>query len=269
MYALPDQEWRINAMLLLLDTADKSGWSEGFERMQGSLLGYEEWQNDIFIETIYRPANKKRTARNVGNRLTGATDSIAGTITRVPDLLDRISSKTSPQGSISYSYDNANRRQTMQVAGQAQVSYTWDDADRLTAITQGSSAVGINYDNANRRTSLTLPDGVTVGYSADSDSRITGLTYRVGSTQLGNLAYGYDADGRVTSKSGTLAAIVLPTAVSGKTFNADNGMSAFNGTTLTYDANGNLSSGWHEHVHLGRTQPSDGHQRRHACQLHI
>ena len=130
----------------------------------------------------------------------------------------------------------------MQVAGQAQVSYTWDDADRLTAITQGSSAVGINYDNANRRTSLTLPDGVTVGYSADSDSRITGLTYRVGSTQLGNLAYGYDADGRVTSKSGTLAAIVLPTAVSGKTFNADNGMSAFNGTTLTYDANGNLSS---------------------------
>ena len=65
MYALPDQEWRINAMLLLLDTADKSGWSEGFERMQGSLLGYEEWQNDIFIETIYRPANKKRTARTL------------------------------------------------------------------------------------------------------------------------------------------------------------------------------------------------------------
>jgi len=60
MYALPDQEWRINAMLLLLDTASKGGWSEGFERMQGSLLGYEEWQNDIFIETIYRPAHEKR-----------------------------------------------------------------------------------------------------------------------------------------------------------------------------------------------------------------
>ena len=52
-----------------------------------------------------------------GNRLTGATDSIAGTITRVPDLLDRLSSETTPQGSISYSYDNGNRRQTMQVAG--------------------------------------------------------------------------------------------------------------------------------------------------------
>ena len=60
MYALADQEWRIDAMLLLLNTAVKSGWSEGFERMQGSLLGYEDWQNDIFIERIFRPANPKR-----------------------------------------------------------------------------------------------------------------------------------------------------------------------------------------------------------------
>ena len=56
MYALPHHEWRINAMLLLMNTAIKSGWNEGFERMQGSLLGYEDWQNDIFIERIYRPA---------------------------------------------------------------------------------------------------------------------------------------------------------------------------------------------------------------------
>lgn len=56
MYALPTQEWRINAMILLWDTAAKTGWNEGFERMEGSLLGYEAWQNDIFIERIYRPA---------------------------------------------------------------------------------------------------------------------------------------------------------------------------------------------------------------------
>src|SRR5208337_383854 len=177
-----------------------------------------------------------------GNRLTGASDSIAGTITRVPDLLDRLTSETTPQGSITYQYDNANRRQTMQVAGQPQVVYGWDNANRLTGITQGNSAVGINYDNANRRTSLTLPNGVTVGYSVDNDSRITGLTYSAGSTQLGNLTYGYDADGRVTSKNGTLAATGLPNSVSGNTFNADNGMTGFGGATLSYDANGNLTS---------------------------
>lgn len=60
MYALPHQEWRINAMILLMDTVAKAGWSEGFERMQGSLLGYEDWENDIFIEKICQPATKKR-----------------------------------------------------------------------------------------------------------------------------------------------------------------------------------------------------------------
>ena len=130
----------------------------------------------------------------------------------------------------------------MQVAGQQQVSYTWDNANRLTAITQGSSAVDISYDNVNRRTSLTLPNGVTVGYGFDNDSHVTGLTYSAGDSQLGNLAYGYDADGRVTSKGGTLAATGLPTAVSGNTVNADNGITAFGGATLSYDANGNLIS---------------------------
>jgi hypothetical protein len=61
MYALPDQDWRIDSMILLLETAAKSGWSEGFERMQGSLLGYEDWQNDIFIEEIFRPNLKRKS----------------------------------------------------------------------------------------------------------------------------------------------------------------------------------------------------------------
>lgn len=53
-YALPGQEWRIDAYLLLYATAEKCGWSEGFERLEGSLLGYEEWQNDEYIRVIYR-----------------------------------------------------------------------------------------------------------------------------------------------------------------------------------------------------------------------
>ena len=47
-------------MTLLVENAAKCGWSEGFERVQGSLLGYEEWQNDIFIEKIYRPTHEGR-----------------------------------------------------------------------------------------------------------------------------------------------------------------------------------------------------------------
>ncbi|MGB3550757.1 MAG: hypothetical protein WA993_08705 [Candidatus Binatus sp.] len=121
----------------------------------------------------------KFSARDLGGSMTGATDSVAGTITRIADLLDRFNSETTPQGSITY-----------------------------------------NYDNADRRTSLTLANGVTVAYSVANDSRITGLTYSAGSTQPGNLTYGYDADGRVTSKNGTLAAISALAAIAGACANS-------------------------------------------------
>jgi len=53
LYALPCEAWRIDAYLLLWKTAEKSGWNAGFERMEGSLLGYEDWQNDYYVEHRY------------------------------------------------------------------------------------------------------------------------------------------------------------------------------------------------------------------------
>ncbi len=121
---------------------------------------------------------------------------------------------------------------------------------------RAGGSVGFAYDNANRRTTLTLPNGVTVAYSYDSDSRVAGMTYSAGGNQLGNLTYSYDADGRVVAKGGSMASTGLPAAVSGNTFNAANAMTAFNGATLSYDANGNLTSdgtnsyGWDARNHL-------------------
>lgn len=54
LYALPEESWRINAYILLLKTSKKSGWSEGFERMEGSLLGYTDPQNDAYLEFLRR-----------------------------------------------------------------------------------------------------------------------------------------------------------------------------------------------------------------------
>src|SRR5713101_8626728 len=63
-----------------------------------------------------------------------------------------------------------------------------------------------------------------------------------GRTILGNLTYSYDADGRRTATAGSLATVTLPANVTGTTsYNADNEQSTFNGTSLSYDANGNLT----------------------------
>jgi hypothetical protein len=53
LYALPNEAWRIDAMLLLRSIyARQGGWDEGLERMIGSLLGYSQADIDTFIERI-------------------------------------------------------------------------------------------------------------------------------------------------------------------------------------------------------------------------
>lgn len=49
-YALKDQAWRIPAFMLFRKVADKHPWSDALERMEGSLLGYTDEQNDEWLE---------------------------------------------------------------------------------------------------------------------------------------------------------------------------------------------------------------------------
>jgi len=46
-YALPGHEWRIDAMLMLLN--EPGAWSDDRERRFGELLGYEQRQNDHWL----------------------------------------------------------------------------------------------------------------------------------------------------------------------------------------------------------------------------
>jgi RHS repeat-associated protein len=141
------------------------------------------------------------------------------------------------------------------VAGQATISYGYDNAGRLTSITQGSAVVSFEYDDANRRTWLTLPNGVQTEYAYDAASRLTGLTYKHAATTLGTLTYSYDAGGRRTKLSGTWARTLVPTAVASATYDAANQQTAVGGQTLTYDLNGNLTGdGAHTYTWNARNQ---------------
>jgi hypothetical protein len=60
-YTPKGEEWRIPASKLIWDASDKSGgWNEYFERLEGLLFGYEDWQNDWWIKV-----------RNHGGRFDG------------------------------------------------------------------------------------------------------------------------------------------------------------------------------------------------------
>jgi YD repeat-containing protein len=175
-----------------------------------------------------------------GDRLTQVVDSAAGTITRSYDNFDNLIEEQTPQGEITYSYDADHRLLTRTVVGETPVSYSWDNAGNPLSAVQGGSSLAYAYDGAGRLSSMTLPNGVVVAYSYDGDSRIAEIAYSNGSGPLGNLTYAYDADGRVVTRGGSLASIVMPQSVTGNTFNTANEMTAFNGQPLTYDPNGNL-----------------------------
>jgi RHS repeat-associated protein len=168
-------------------------------------------------------------------------DSANGTITRSFDGLDRLTQEQTAQGRVSYTFDAAGRRATMTVAGQAQVTYTWDNANRLTQIAHGSDVIGFAYDNADRRTSTTLANGIVMSYGYSDADELTSITYTKGATTLGDLQYAYDAAGRRSGVSGSFARTNLPAAVASATYNANNQLTSWAGTSLTYDLNGNMT----------------------------
>jgi len=182
------------------------------------------------------------TTYDAGNRLKQVVDSVSGTITRGYDDLNRLTSDATPQGTVGYTYDNAGRRASLTVPGQAVANYTFDNANRLTQIAQGTATVGFSYDNANRRATLTLPNGIVASYSYDAASQLTGMTYSLGQTTLGNLSYSYDNTGRRASVGGSFARTGLPNAVTATAYNANNQLTQWGTANLFYDLNGNMTS---------------------------
>jgi YD repeat-containing protein len=130
----------------------------------------------------------------------------------------------------------------MTVAGQPQVTYTYDSANRLTTIAQSTSTVMIGYDDADRRTSVVYPNTNKVEYTYNAASELTTVTYKQGTTTLGDLTYTYEAAGNRIKTGGTFARTNLPPALTSATYNANNQQAAFGTTTETNDLNGNLAT---------------------------
>lgn len=48
IYTAPGETWRADALVLMLEAGQKSGWCAGMERVLGSLLGYTNEENDAY-----------------------------------------------------------------------------------------------------------------------------------------------------------------------------------------------------------------------------
>ena len=176
------------------------------------------------------------------DRVTEITDSAFGTTTRAVDNLGRLTSESTPQGSLAYSYNSAWRRTAVSVAGQPTVTFSYDAADRLIGVAQGSLSVAISPDSLNRRTALTLPNGIVTEYEYDSASQLTEQAYRLGPNELGRLSYVYDDAGSRIQTGGVWARTGLPQSVSAASYNLANELTTWSDVSFTHDPIGNLAS---------------------------
>jgi RHS repeat-associated protein len=207
----------------------------------GQVTRYEYDPLDRVRLVTYADGSTKEYVYDVGNRQWKVIDSVGGTITRQYDGLDHLTNETSPEGSVSYTYDADGRRATMTVLGQQVVTYGYDDAHRLTSITKMSSAVEFTYDNADRQATVVLPNGIVTTYGYDNADRLTSLTYSSGQTTVGTLTYAYDVNGQRTSIGGTWAATGLPQALLSATYDAADRIAMWEGRAFGHDQNGNLT----------------------------
>jgi RHS repeat-associated protein len=178
---------------------------------------------------------------DVGGRLTQVADSTsgAGTITRTYDDLDRLLT----EGSLTYGYDAASRRTSTTVSGQPAVTYGYNPADQLTAVTKGSTTVSLGYDGAGRLSTLSFPTtpALVQTYGYNAADQLTAITYQRGTNPADDLLYTLDPLGRRTAVSGSFARTGLPTATTANAvYDAANRLTSWNGGAVTYDNNGNL-----------------------------
>ncbi len=239
------------------------GVTSYFDRKgQETLYAYDAL--DRRITTTYADGSIVQSTYDEGNRLTGLLDTVSGRLGWVYDGLDRVVQAVTPQGTLAYTYDSAGRRTGMTAPAQSMVVYSYDDSDRLTSLSQGSEVVQFGYDDTNHRTHLVLPNGITMDYNYDAVGQLIDITYKHGNgSPMGSLSYKYDEAGMRISQTGTFASQKLPgTTSQDSVFDANNRQTEFNGSTLHYDANGNLTSDgtntymWNARNQL--TQISDG-----------
>lgn len=188
------------------------------------------------------------------DRMTGASQTGALSLTFTYDALGRNLSEAAPMGTSSYSYDLAGRRTRLTYPGSSSLYVDYDylvtgevSAIRENGATSGAGVLGsYAYDDLGRRTSLTRGNGAVTSYSYGNDSSPTQIVQNVSGTSYDlTLDLTYDPAREIvsTARSNDSYAWTNHYAVNRSyTTNGLNQYTASGSISPTYDSRGNLQS---------------------------
>ena len=191
-------------------------------------------------------------------------DSLSGTLSYAYDALDSILSEadSATGDSTAYSYDSNGRRTSMQAVmnhNTVTVKYGYDCADELIGMSNNGSAIpscspsnyvpnGSNttqaafYYDLDGMPQWTQVDEILTSFVRDADERIISESYSAPAVEYsyGNLTYGYDPDGNLTDKGGSLATINLPPSNTAS-YDMNDQLTLWNAASAQTDAADNIT----------------------------
>jgi RHS repeat-associated protein len=120
---------------------------------------------------------------------------------------NRLSSKQTPFGTLSYTYDDGGNLSTMRSSNSNGVSvdYSYDTLNRMNSVkdnnvvTLNGGVTNYTYDNVGNLQSYQYPNGVTTNYTYNSLNRLTTMTVGTQASSLASYSYTLGAAGNRTA----------------------------------------------------------------------
>ncbi|MBI4852970.1 MAG: RHS repeat-associated core domain-containing protein [Acidobacteria bacterium] len=168
-------------------------------------------------------------------------------IARSFDNANRLLSESTPQGTVSYTYNPAYERTSMIAADRSPVSYTYDNASRLSTISQnlgqGLEVFTYTYDNLSRSTSLLMPNGINTVYEYDQTNRLKRLKHQKGTDPaIEDFLYTYNPDDEISNISSIHSSPSLPPNKSVGSADPINRISSFGTASYSFNETGQTIS---------------------------
>ena len=195
---------------------------------QTSMLGYdavgnairETNFNSVVITNQYDALNRltNRTAAGgykiafayspTGQR-TNMVDA-SGTNSYIYDNRDRLMTKTTPEGTLNYTYDGFGNVQTVQssTSSGTSLTYNYDALNRLTnVVDRFTNSTTYDFDSVGNLRTVALPNKITNSYSFDALNRLTNLTASSAGGTVARFAYRLALAGNKTNLSETYSGV--------------------------------------------------------------
>ncbi len=224
------------------------------------------WNNRGLLQTVIEPStNTANFYYDARGRPTNRTDGVGTTYYRYDannnlstvsegtrtntwgfDAYDRVTAFTNADGSvIRYGYDANGNVTGLTYPGNRTVHYAYDSLNRLTNVTDWADRqTSFEYDLASRLKKIIRPNGTVREINYDDAGQTTSIVEKTGGgLPLAYFKLNWNDAARVEWEFAAPLPHAYTPPTRTMTYDDDNRIATFNGNNVTYDLDGNLTSG--------------------------